>query len=331
MIEVEHDSQAGMPSERETRTESQFKFYSFGIVADVKEQNTLTIEVTPTEHLPMLEGDLSHAVNNLEVKGQTADGAAYEEAGNVTATIPADWLNLGNPNRMTPPDVRRGMRVILFQYGDADKYYWETIGSEAGLMKLETVVYAYSASPDENVIELTPDNAYTIEVSTRSKYIKINTSKANKEPYAYTIMLNTAEGQFYVKDDVGNHALLNSKERHIQIRNAVNSIIEVKDKVANIITDNEINMKTQKVNINSSTLNIEATAGTTIKTPTTNHLGNLGIAGSLTGTIGEGGASGATFQGTLRVTEDVFAGNVSVRRHQHRDSGGNGIGGTPVG
>ena len=66
-----------------------------------------------------------------------------------TNAIRAEWLG-DSTNRITPPDVRRGEKVQIFQYSNVDKYYWQTITQPGvNVRKKETIVEAISNTTDE--------------------------------------------------------------------------------------------------------------------------------------------------------------------------------------
>jgi hypothetical protein len=128
---------------------SKLRFYSIGIVAENKLLSSHEIEVTPVEELPMTNGELS--ANSVDYKGKAVDagGKAYSASTESQVTLKASWLRFGSSNRLTSPDVRRGEVVMIYQFGDADKYYWVVLKDDSKLRKLETVIWAISATKDE--------------------------------------------------------------------------------------------------------------------------------------------------------------------------------------
>ena len=134
-----HDKTSYRPGEPRV---SKLRFYSIGVVASNKALSSNVIEVTPIEELPMLDGEIDSNTTNETAKGVDASGKNYQSSVTMGNSIQAEWLRLGSANRMTSPDVRRGESVIIYQFGDADKYYWNTLKNDSQLRKLETVVYA---------------------------------------------------------------------------------------------------------------------------------------------------------------------------------------------
>lgn len=199
-------------------TTSKMRFYSIGIAAENKALGSMELEVTPTEERTMLDGEVN--TDSSEYKAAASDtlGKNYETKVKAQNSVKASWLRMGDPNRMTAPDVRRGEQIVLFQFGDANKFYWMTMGQDAALRRLETVVFALSASKVEGA-PMDEANTYFVEWSTHRKHITLSTCKADGEPFAYKVQLNTKEGRFVLTDDVGNYFSVDSAQRQLEMKN----------------------------------------------------------------------------------------------------------------
>lgn len=197
---------------------SALKFYSVATVAANKELSSTTVECTPHEDAPMTNGEITDNTTNYTAAAKKSDGSAYQVSVANTSTVKAEWLPIGSSNRKSPPDVRRGETVILYRFADSDKFYWSTLKDDSKLRKLETVIYAFSATTDESA-DSTGDTTYFFQVSTHQKLIHLHTTKKNGEPFAYDIQLNTSEGFFVIQDDAGNSFQLDSQNRRMQIFN----------------------------------------------------------------------------------------------------------------
>lgn len=197
---------------------SKMRIYSVGVVAENKPLSEDVVQIVPVEVLPMLDGELKANPQALEENGVDGSGNSYSVSVDTDIVISAKWLRW-NTNRQTSPDVRRGERVLLWQYADTDKFYWTSLGMDNHLRKLETVRYVISATQDEEDTVLTPENTYSFELSSHGKYINIHTSKANGEPFEYTIQINTDVGAITITDDVGNYLELDSQENKITSKN----------------------------------------------------------------------------------------------------------------
>jgi hypothetical protein len=199
--------------------------YSLGIVAANKVLTSKEIEVTPIEAFPMLGGEISDRVSNLETKGASPDGSAYENKLKTTVSIKATWLPMHGSNRMTAPDVRRGELVMLYQFGDNDKYYWATLKDDMQLRKLETAVWAFSNTRNEADAN-TAETMYFVEVSTHSKIMHLHMSDNDGELTSYDMQFNGKEGFFALQDGIGNYIRLNSVDKQFHIETAEGSFID---------------------------------------------------------------------------------------------------------
>jgi hypothetical protein len=206
--------------------QSQLRIFSIGIVANNKPLSTDIIQATPIESLTMLDGDIISNPLDAETTGTDASGTSYSTKVKTDNAVDAKWLPMGS-NRRTAPDVRRGERVLLWQYGDTDQYYWTDMGWDAHLRKLETVSMSFSATMDEEADSLDPNNCYSLEVSTHTGQITLRTSKANGEFCVYALQINTKEGRVLLTDELGNEFELDSKNTNIQLLNADKTIVQL--------------------------------------------------------------------------------------------------------
>lgn len=256
-------------------TVSKLRFYSAGIVAENKKLTEKTIEVVPIEDLTMVDGKISSQITAYKSKGKDVKGGAYETSVNTTVSLVAHWLPISNSNRITAPDVRRGELVMIYQFGDTDKYYWTTIKEDLKLRKLETVIYAFSATRDENK-DATYDTTYFFEVSTHKKIIHLHTSKDDKEPFVYDIQLNTKDGIFILCDDVGNHIYLNSKDKVIELHNSDDSIVRLDKKDILIKSIDSITLESRDI-IRKSTTDTTTTTTYSVSASTIDEGGSSSI------------------------------------------------------
>lgn len=199
----------------------------------------MELEVTPMEEASLVNGELTDNASEETVKGKDADGASFESSTNTSATITARWLPFSS-NRKTPPDIRRGEKVAIWRFGDADKYYWSELEYEAKLRKLETVVYSFSNTQVETD-DSTAETTYYLEVSTHDKVIKLHTSQSDGEPYGYDIVLNTKDGNFTFMDTVENFLRIDSKERQFIMHNTDKTYFEINKEDINFYAIRDIN------------------------------------------------------------------------------------------
>lgn len=314
---------------------SKLHLYSYGIVAINKPRSTNEIEVTPMEVTPMVNGEITDASVQEKAKGVDADGAAFEASVNTAATIKARWLPFES-NRSTAPDVRRGEKVAIWRFADADKYYWSSLEYEAKLRKLETVIYTFSNTQDEGSGS-TPQTCYFLEVSTHDKVIKLHTSTSDGEPYGYDFVLNTKEGNFTIVDTIDNRITLDSEAHQIIGINTEGSFVEIIKENINIYAVQDLNIQTGR-NFNTlvggnkttrieglesksigssmtmevgSTINYTAPSGMNIEAPNVKASDNITsgkavLVGTSLSTGNSGGGSGdSTINGNIKVTGSV--------------------------
>lgn len=238
---------------------SKFNIHSIGIVAVNKPLSSHEVEVMPIETLPFLEGEINQNPTVQESQGIDGNGTAYTVKATSDNTVTATWYP--ETNRRTPPDVRRGERVVLWKYADADKFYWTSMGRDDNLRKLETVIFTFSDTEDESLDSTAPENCYSLEVSTHTGQVTFQTVKANGEPFAYTFQFNTKEGCVVLADDVGNYAELDSAATLIKLMNRLGTTMELNKKDINAFAPRDISAEaTQNVSVKAGK-NISLKAG----------------------------------------------------------------------
>lgn len=203
---------------------SQLRPYSIGVVAENKSITdgkggfNMMVEITVTEENAMLDGELDSKSTEETVDTTDADGASSSIKVESKTTIMAAWLPLGVSNRLTAPDVRRGAEVLVYRFADTDQFFWATLKDDLALRKLETVVYAWSATKSEDA-PVNADNYYFLEISTHKQVVHFHTSKANGEFCVYDIQINTKDGLIKIQDDIGNFITFDSKDHQIILQN----------------------------------------------------------------------------------------------------------------
>ena len=273
---------------------SKLRFYSIGIVAANKALSSTVIEVTPIEELPMLDGEIDSNTTTETATGIDSSGAHYSSSVTMGNSIQAEWLRLGSSNRMTPPDVRRGESVIIYQFADADKYYWNTLKNDSQLRKLETVVYAFSGTPDNADSPLNESNAYYLEISTHTKHVTFHTSQANGEPYGYDIQINTDLGFLVFQDTIGNQFTLDSRSHTFRMQNTEGSFVDMTKNILTMSTADQINLNTKDYTLTSSTSTTNSPTTTFNTTTTSVNATTTTIASTTTNITGETASISAT-------------------------------------
>lgn len=236
--------------------------YSIGIVAENAEMSSKEILVTPIEHLSFLDGEIRSNPTQQTAQGVDASGRNYTVSVIHDNAIVATWFDPSGSNRITAPNVRRGERVQIYRYGDADKFYWTAMGMDNSLRKLETVAHAYSGTTDNSDNTQTPENSYYTEVSTHKKTITISTSKKNGEVASYTVQIDAGNGVVHIQDDQGQVFELDTSNHRIMMTNADQSQVRIekqnisitcKDTLA-INATKQIKVQTKDLQITAQTL-----------------------------------------------------------------------------
>lgn len=311
--------------------ESKFKIYSVAIVAEPKALNSFTILAHPIETIPFFDGEIRSNPISVTDTGVDKNGANYAMQVSSDNTIKATWLCLGSENRSTPPDVRRGERVLLYRYAANDTFYWTSMGLDKGLRRLETVITRYSGHTDEKSTVLTDDNSYWFEVSTHKGSITLNTSKQNGEKVMYGLKLDPKNGTVTLKDDNGNRFFMDSIGLLMEMVNKDQSIIRIDKKTALIDTKESITLNSKFIKINGSeTVNVktkehtlDATNSTATLTSTLTIKAKSIIAKATTFAV----TALSSFKGNVGIT-----GNLSTTGNVSNDgtltSGGKNVGAT---
>lgn len=220
---------------------SQLKMHSIGYVAENKALSSRRVNCIAVEDAAALDGEATFNPQQQTLQGVDTSGKQYDVKATQDASYDCEWFP-GTSNRVTPPDVRRGELVEIWRLGDTDQYYWKCMGLRDNLRVLETVIYAFNASPAEGGKGVDISKCYFIEFSAHNKAITLGTSKANGEPFGYTMQFNTGEGTWVCMDDVGNVFELDSSENRLQMLNADGSFVKVERKVVDIKGDEMVRL-----------------------------------------------------------------------------------------
>jgi hypothetical protein len=308
---------------------SQLRFFSLGLVAANKVIGSNDIEVTPSEHLPFIDGQITDTGTSVQAQGTDANGSQYNTQVASSITVKATWLKENQGNRITAPDVRRGATVKLYQYGDADKYYWTTFTDDSNLRKLETVTHAYSGTQNEEE-DLTPDNSYYHEISTHQGMITLHTSNANGEFTTYDMQLNAKAGYFRFQDGIGNVLIIDSTQNLFSYANSDGSLLQVLGKAMQFTSTDSIGFQTNALTFKAQTVTGQIGESTTWNSPQTTHNGNFtengafSLNGDMVTAAGNGSSGGsagtgkitiagqASLLGSLAVTGPVTASTITA-------------------
>lgn len=299
--------------------QSKLVMYSLGIVTEDKKRGSDQIKVYPVEEFPQIDGKITdwkptYKGNATDIKGGTK---AIDLKGD--AILVARWLPFGNSNRNTSPDVIKNETVCIYRYADTNEYYWDTTFREPSLRRLETVCHMYGNLPS-GVQGFDKQSSYWFEVSTHDQHIKVHTSKSNKEPFVYDIVLDTKNGNLTIKDDIGNMIYLDSRAHQIKMINTEgayydmireNITINAPKTIKNICQD-YIVQASKSVSITAgTTVNAKAGTSSTIEAPQNTVKGKLTVTGltTLQNGLNVSGANtsgkAGTFDGSFEITQNL--------------------------
>jgi phage baseplate assembly protein gpV len=292
---------------------SKFRPVSFGIAAENLKMGSDILEVVAVEWMPYLDGEINAEPQVLEDSGVDGLGQEYTAKVETANSLPAKWLPMDD-NRATPPNIRRGERVQIYQFADSQQFYWSCFGLDKRLRRLETVVYMFSNTRDEKTTVLDSKNSYTLEVSTHTKQITLRTNKNDGEPFAYTFQFNTKVGCVTLADDDNNFIEFDSAERKITAQNKDGSFITIDKRVIRQFAPDLIHMQTQAFELHCDTALVNAAQSITANTTDTTLNSSASIAMTTADTTITSSASitatSATFTGNIPTS--TFTGMVTV-------------------
>lgn len=253
---------------------SMFRSVAMGTAIENLPLGSTELKVSPHEKLPFMDGELVDRIDTMDYDHQNMDGKESGGTAFVSGGLTATWLP--QSNRKTPPNVRRGERIELFQFGSNDKYYWRCMNLDENLRRLETVVFGVNANPSESQDGTSPDNMYFIEMSAHGKSITLSTSQMNGEYCTYDLQFDLTAGLFIVKDSEENKVFIDTRKTNIRLENSSGTFVELNKENINgyapsnisLKADNNVDVKAKKITLNGggSVFTLES-GGTTLKTP----------------------------------------------------------------
>lgn len=218
---------------------SKYKLYTIGTVASDLIEGYAPIEVYPHEILPNYTGDINK-IDDVNMNVLNSEGKSFNVALEHKRVLTAVWLGDGT-NRVTPPNVRKGEKVLIYRYADVDLYYWTVKGLELDLRRLEHVTHMYVNTGDENVKVVDEKNSYYTTMSTLNKYFKIHLSDNDGEVTTYDIVADAKSGYLQLRDGKQNSITIDS----------------IADKVS-ITANREISLKADTIGLYAKNIIISA-------------------------------------------------------------------------
>lgn len=222
--------------------QSVFRLVSIGRATENLKRNQHFLNVEEIENRSGTDGEQNFDPKVTADSYTNAEGETIQTEAIVAREVECQWLPTDD-NRLTPPDIRRGELVEIWRQGDSDKYYWRSLGLRNDLRSLESVIYAWGATPDLAGHQMDLTKCYIMSVSAHDKHFTISTSKANGESYSYNIQINTKESAVYITDDDNNFFELDSKDKRLQLKNSDGSYVKVERRFIELKADEYIDFK----------------------------------------------------------------------------------------
>lgn len=277
-----------------------YKAFGVAIVAADKPRNTVYIEARPLTATAFINGEVSDLEQTQVATGLDGFGQTYQKEMTVTQTVTAKWLPIGGSNRLAPPDVVKGERVMLYRVGDSSAvFYWDSFGNDVGIRKLETEVTGITADPNTDN-PLSTENSYWRKTSSHDKVIELHTSDLNGEAAKYDDVMDLASGTVTLNDNHGNKDVLDSPKRTRRIEIGTGEYIE--------LSPGKLHIKVKHIEFEAETWTMQG-VGTSEK-PYNFEQGFKAWGNNGTGNV-------AQIDGKLHATKGLSTDKVDVDTHIH--------------
>lgn len=302
--------------------------YGVAVVAEDKATDTDEVLVYLPSLYPEADGEVVATAEKKDVTIKSPTGDTHSSSALSSNAVMMKWLPF-NTNRVTAPDVRKGSKVVVYKFKGQNLFRWMYFGMD-GTLRLETVIYAFSATPHvKEDAPLTPDNYYIFLISSHTKKIQLLTGQGNGEPTNYAITLDTGQGGFSLVDGEQNMFILNSMKHFWSFSNQEKSNFAIDKKKIIASCEDEmllrgkehIGLQAKRIDVSCETFDMSATSTATVTSPNIifngdiKHTGDMTQSGTLTNT---GGISSA---GDMSSSGDVTASGISMLKHVHREQG----------
>lgn len=211
--------------------QSEFKLFSIGVVVS---STGSMIEVYPGETMPLVSGPIADFKIKNEAKNiPDALGVKRSSTSTGKATVRAEWLPLGDPNRVTAPNVMPGERVQLHRLGDSEKYYWTTLMNDWKIRRAEAVQWRFGNMNlnEDKMTEAGDNTSHWACVDGITGVIQLHTSKNKGEAVIFDMIFDMRKGTWILKDDRENYIKTDNTKDTLEIQFVKK--ITLKDKKGN--------------------------------------------------------------------------------------------------
>lgn len=310
-----------------------------GTVAATKQTGTKEIMVHMPKNSPMADGRTVAQVESKEESAVNAAGEPIKVSTMISNVRPAKWNAFGEPNRLTPPDVREGSQVALYQVSGQSTIYWTTNGFSGETHRLETVVWGFQANPtlDENT-EFNVDNFYTITADTRSGFMAVRTSQGNSEKSGFEVKLDGGNGRVEVvgsnksgiiMDDFNSKFIYTNKEETLIAVDKKKVVIDAPDSIL-FNGDESVSVRTKVFTLQCQDINIQAKTAK-VAIGTTSWEGEVNLKGNLNHTGNTKQTGNTVSSGIIQGLSGVKTTTTDLDTHGHIGvENGDGTSGPPM-
>ena len=262
-----------------TNPENLWRVVSRGYAAENLELGQNFLEVFCPELSGFADGEIDSKPVESQTQGQDSRGNNYTVKITTSNSIKTKWRQQGT-NRITPPCIRRGERIEVWQYADTDVYYWTPSGEDDHLRRKETVTWAFSNTEDETTKELTPENSYWGQVNTHEKVVTFETSQSGGEPLKHTMQIDAKKGNFSYSDSAGNYVQVEGVDNKITVENGDGSKLILDKGNAQWIVPGNIDIKCGNLNIETGAMKTSADS-ITDKANSVSIIGDTSVQGKM--------------------------------------------------
>lgn len=262
-----------------------------GLAVEDKVYDSRLLKVHITELTPYITGELQDLTGKETCKIIDEDKDETEDIEVISTNVfTCEYFGF-TTNRVFPPDIRKGEQVLVLKYGDADKYYWHSLGRDDRLRKKEILRYAVSNS-DETDKDLNESNTYFFELDTlHKKRIRLQTSNSDGEKFIYSVVIDAKNNFVSILDNIGNEIILESELPRIKMKNSDGSIVDIKKKDIFVMAKedisfvagktlsfksaNEIHLTKEVLEVQVPKMTVKAPGGMSLITPSLDLSGAL--------------------------------------------------------
>lgn len=213
-------------------SKEQLTLYALAYVSQDKKEDDHYIKAYPISTIPTASGELSLDEVLVTTASDLLDGNINVII-NKSNNIECEWLNQGDSNRLTAPDVCKGEIVFIYNFHGQDKYYWDTVFNKPEYRKREKALYFFSNKGEIDNSEGHMSKGYFLLIDTRNKMIHLHTADNDGELTSYDISLDTAKGSLMILDGKGNSVELASHSDSLIINTNANVEVNTKNALVN--------------------------------------------------------------------------------------------------